>query len=137
MRSLALYLTGPYLGLERPIRRDTNPPKLGKRHTLGGGRRRRGNDHFAALCIQRLPAPDRELRVRVHGGASALRITRPAGVPLRVLVAGGASKLVVDTLELGAVGDELRWEAPGWAKSASRLDVEVHGGADRLSITEK
>jgi DNA-binding MarR family transcriptional regulator len=81
-----------------------------------------------------LPEPSETVPIVVTGGAHALTMTRPATVPLRVTLHGGASRVRVDDLRLGAVGSELRWESPSFAQTSGRYDVEIRGGVSELSI---
>jgi hypothetical protein len=83
-----------------------------------------------------LGVPDNEVQVRVTGGASQLSFARPAGVPVRVDVRGGASKLVIDDQSLGSVS--------GIVSLSSRDDVTrpgyvfvITGGASQLSVRAK
>lgn len=76
-----------------------------------------------------LPQPDGTVPVRLSGGAHKLTIRRPAGVAARVRIGSGAGKLRLDTMELGSVGGEVRWETPDFQAAADRYDVEVEGGA--------
>src|SRR5258708_5668005 len=69
-----------------------------------------------------LPRPEGTVSVEIAGGASDVAIDRPAGVPLRLVVRGGASGLSVDTLRLGSIGRELRWQSSDWAAASDRYD---------------
>jgi hypothetical protein len=72
--------------------------------------------------------------VRVLGGVSRLDISRPATVPARIEVNGGASRLTLDDQGLGAVGGPARLQTSGFDASGDRLQIEVRGGASRLSV---
>ena len=50
----------------------------------------------------KLPRPKAAVSVRVGAGASNLELVRPAGVPVRVRIGGGSSKLAVDDFRVGA-----------------------------------
>ena len=52
----------------------------------------------------RLPRPKDVARVRIGGGASNVELIRPAGVPVRVHIGGGVSKLAIDEFRLGSAG---------------------------------
>jgi hypothetical protein len=82
----------------------------------------------------RLPPPSGTVVVKVTGGISKLRLAPPAGVPFRLLAKGGCSQLVVDRLQLGAVGGVMRWESPEFAAATDRYDFEIRGGASELAI---
>ena len=62
-----------------------------------------------------LPAPAGVVPVRISGGASHVRLHRPAGSALRAEVTGGASQLVFDRKSLGSIGGRNRLETPGFA----------------------
>jgi AcrR family transcriptional regulator len=81
-----------------------------------------------------LPPPDGTVPVRVSGGVHKLAVRRPPGVAARVRVGEGASKLTLDTMQLGAVGGETRWETPDFGASPDRYDVEIDGGAHRVTF---
>lgn len=82
----------------------------------------------------RLPRPSGTAAVRVSGGVSHLTLRRPAGVPARVQIGGGASKLELDSQYLGAVGGPVRLETPDYANGVDRYDVEIGGGASRITV---
>ncbi len=72
--------------------------------------------------------------IRLTGGVSHLTLHRPGGVPARVHIGGGASKLELDTQYLGAIGGPVRLETPGYASATHRYDVEIGGGASGITI---
>jgi len=81
-----------------------------------------------------LPRPAGTVRVRVSGGASHMTLRRPTGVPARIHIGGGASKLALDDQGFGAVGGPVRLESPDYAHAADRYDIEIGGGASRLTV---
>jgi len=81
-----------------------------------------------------LPQPAGTVRVRVSGGASQMRLRRPAGVSARIHIGGGASKLALDDQGFGAVGGPVRLESPDYSRSANRYEVEIGGGAGKVTI---
>jgi AcrR family transcriptional regulator len=81
-----------------------------------------------------LPPPEGTVPVRLSGGAHKLTVRRPPGVAARVRVGAGASRLTLDTMHLGSVGGETRWETPDFGASPDRYDVEVDGGAHRMTF---
>lgn len=85
----------------------------------------------------RLPRPTGAVLVRVSGGASHLTLRRPAGVPARLRIGGGASKLELDTQYLGAVGGPVRLETPDYSNADDRYDVEIGGGASRITVVRE
>ncbi len=72
--------------------------------------------------------------VRIRGGVSHLEVERPVGVAVRLRVHGGASRLTLDSQGFGAIGGEVRLESAGASAATDLYDVEVLGGASRLSI---
>jgi hypothetical protein len=82
----------------------------------------------------RLPRPAGTVPIRVSGGASHLTLRRPAGVPARVHIGGGASKLELDTQYLGAIGGPVRLETPDYSGAADTYDLEIGGGASKITI---
>jgi DNA-binding MarR family transcriptional regulator len=82
-----------------------------------------------------LPRPTGTVLVRLVGGASDVRLRRPAGAEARLRVTGGAASLTFDAQRLGAVGGTVRLETPGWATAADRYDFEIGGGAAGLEVT--
>ena len=82
----------------------------------------------------RLPRPKDEARVRIGGGASDVELIRPAGVPVRVHVGGGVSKLAIDEFRLGSAGGKTDWRSPDYEKVADRYDVEIGAGASKVTI---
>jgi hypothetical protein len=49
-------------------------------------------------------------------------------------VGDGASKLTLDTMHLGSVGGETRWETPDFGAAPDRYDVEIGGGVYRMTF---
>jgi hypothetical protein len=91
--------------------------------------------HGASRIDLRLPRPSGVVPVRVAGGASQVRITRPAGTPARLRIGRGVADLTFDEQEFGAVGGRLRLESPGGSDTDGRYDIEISGGAAHLRIT--
>jgi hypothetical protein len=83
----------------------------------------------------RLPRPVGVVPVRVRGGASQVRIRRPAGVPVRLRVGGGVADLRFDEQAWGAVGGGLRLETPEATQAPDRYEVEIASGAAHLEIS--
>jgi hypothetical protein len=82
----------------------------------------------------RLPRPAGVVPVRVRGGASQVRIRRPAGVAVQLRVGGGVADLRFDNQEFGAVGGRLRLESPEADGAADRYEIEIASGAAHLEI---
>ena len=81
-----------------------------------------------------LPPPNGSSIVRISGGVSHLTLRRPAGVPARLQIGGGASKLELDAQYLGAVGGPVRLETPDYSNATDRYDVEIGGGASQIRV---
>jgi hypothetical protein len=81
-----------------------------------------------------LPRPSGTVSVRVSGGASDVSIHRPEGVAARIRVGRGVSKLAFDEQGFGAIGGETRLQTNDYGGATDRYDVEVTGGASKLSL---
>jgi class 3 adenylate cyclase len=88
----------------------------------------------AAEVTLTLPPPSGEVPVRLAGGAASVTIHRPAGVPVRVRVGGGASRLRLDGQRFRAVGGETLWDGPGFEDATDRYVVEIRRGARDLTV---
>lgn len=84
-----------------------------------------------------LPHPTGGVPIHVSGGASKVTLRRPGGVPARLAVGGGASKLGLDDQFLGAVGGPVRLETPDYAPTSDRYEIEIGGGASKISVTRQ
>ena len=84
-----------------------------------------------------LPAPRGRVLIQVKRGANQLTISRPVGAQIGVVIHSGASGLVLDSLQLGAVAGRTEWQSPNFADASDRYEVEVVGGANRLSVLER
>jgi hypothetical protein len=91
--------------------------------------------HGASRIDLRLPRPSGVVPVRVTGGASHVRITRPAGTPARLRIGRGVTDLSFDDQEYGAVGGRLRLASPGGSDTDDRYDIETAGGATHIQVT--
>src|SRR5256714_8675224 len=76
-----------------------------------------------------LPPPKGSSIVRISVGVSHLTLRRPAGVPARLLIGGGASKLELDAQYLGAVGGPGRPGNPPFSQPTARNHRQIGGGA--------
>jgi hypothetical protein len=82
----------------------------------------------------RLPRPSGVVPVRIRGGATQVRIRRPAGVPVQLRVGGGVADLHFDEQEWGAVGGGLRLATPEASQAPDRYEIEIASGAAHLEI---
>jgi len=91
-------------------------------------------DGGVADVVLELPVPIARVPIRIAGGASQLTISRPAGVPVRLEIHGGASRLALDSQRLGAVGGDTVLESGDAEKQGGRYDIVVSGGASGLVV---
>jgi hypothetical protein len=82
----------------------------------------------------RLPPPAGSVPVTIGGGASHVRLLRPAEVPVRLQIRAGASRLAFDEEAFGAIGGRVRLQSDGFDEQTDRYEISVGGGASRLSI---
>jgi DNA-binding MarR family transcriptional regulator len=81
-----------------------------------------------------LPEPSGVVPVRLSGGASEVNIRRPAGVEARLSMKGGVSKLTFDEQSFDAVGGTLRLQSPRHREAPDRYEIEVSGGASKVTV---
>lgn len=81
--------------------------------------------------------PTGHVPIRIVGGASKVRLGRPAGVAVRAVITGGVGRVDVDGQRLAAQGGNTTLESPGAADAADRYDVQIVGGAGRLTIERR
>jgi DNA-binding MarR family transcriptional regulator len=81
-----------------------------------------------------LGTPRGETGIRFVGGASTIRIERPAAAPVRLSVVGGSGQVVLDGMRLGEKGGKTTVETPGWAATQDRYSVEIIGGSKSIEI---
>jgi hypothetical protein len=84
-----------------------------------------------------LPPPHGTVLIHVSGGVSHLRIHRPASVPARIQIRGGASKLGLDRQYLGAIGGPIELETPDYATAVDRYELDIRGGASRVTVDQE
>lgn len=97
---------------------------------LGGLEISGGSSHVEV----RLPRPRRAVRVRIGGGASDVELIRPAGVPVRVRIGAGVSKLAIDEFRLGSGGGKTDWRSPDYDEVEARYDIEIGAGASEITV---
>ncbi len=81
-----------------------------------------------------LARPVGTVPLRIRGGASRVTIRRPAGVPVRVRVSGGMSKLRLDGRQVGSVGGGAVLDSSGYEAAADRYELVVESGASRITV---
>jgi hypothetical protein len=79
----------------------------------------------------RLPRPNGEVPIHIGAGASDIELVRPAGVPVRVHIGGGASGLVIDDFPGGG---KIDWRSPDYDELENRYDIQIGAGASDLTI---
>ncbi len=72
-------------------------------------------------------------RIEIRGGATAIVLRRPAGVPLRVRRRGGIGEVKFDG-HTATSGSRIEVQSPDFARATERFDVAVRGGITRLAI---
>jgi hypothetical protein len=81
-----------------------------------------------------LGVPSGAVPVRLTGGANALRIERPADIPVHLRIRGGAMQVQLDDQRLGSASD-VDIETVG--AGDDRFEVEVIGGAMRVTVARR
>jgi DNA-binding MarR family transcriptional regulator len=81
-----------------------------------------------------LGQPVGEGKIKIVGGVKALRVERPAGVPMRLSVVGGSNAIVVDGNRLDKRGGPTTLESAGWAPNVDRFDLAVVGGSRSIEV---
>lgn len=81
-----------------------------------------------------LPFPVGIVPIRIQGGLSRVSLLRPRGVAAGLEVHGGVSDVSVDGERLKGAG-QLSMQTPGAADSPDRYEIEVAGGASKVSIS--
>jgi DNA-binding MarR family transcriptional regulator len=82
-----------------------------------------------------LGRPTGEVPIRIVGGMDRTRISRPAGVGVRLEVRGGIARAELDGSRIAAAaGLE---QSIGDTKSADRYLVQIIGGASRFELSER
>ena len=85
----------------------------------------------ASDVVMDLPAPARELPVRIEGGASRTVVRRPTDAAVSVEIDGGASGLSIDDERLGAIGGHVRRHT---GAGGAGVRLRILGGAAGLSV---
>jgi hypothetical protein len=92
-------------------------------------------NHGASRLDLRLPRPSGAVPVRIGGGASHVRIRRPAATPARLRIGRGVADLTFDEQEFGAVGGRLRLESRQADGAENVYEIEISGGASHVQVT--
>jgi hypothetical protein len=83
-----------------------------------------------------LGTPTGDVPIRVVGGVNKLRIDRPAGVPVRLKIAGGAGGIELDRQRLGSTAGGTILESTGVAGASDLFEIEITGGAAKVQVGE-
>jgi len=84
-----------------------------------------------------LGVPRGEAAVKFVGGASTIRIERPAAIPIRLTVVGGSGSVLLDGARLGEKGGKSVMESRGWSSATGRFDVDIVGGSKAIEIVAR
>jgi hypothetical protein len=82
-----------------------------------------------------LPGPRGVVPIRIRGGASAITLRCAAGAAASLRVGGGVSRLSFGDQRFGAVGGGISLRTEGANGAADRYEIEIDGGASRLTVT--
>lgn len=82
-----------------------------------------------------LPVPSGVVPIRISGGASDVRVRRPAGVAARVHLKGWASTLEFDEQYFSNLGNNVRLQSAGFDATAPYYDIEVATSVSMVRIT--
>ncbi len=82
-----------------------------------------------------LGQPSGDIPIRLTGGGSHFRFERPAGVPVRLKLSGGAARIDFDEQRMSGAGHTFL-ESSGAATAADRYQIEITGGASRITVAQ-
>ena len=81
-----------------------------------------------------LPRPTGTVYLYVSGSASDIVSQRPAGIALRVQIAGSASQVCIDEQPFGAVANGISWQTHDYHAAADRYDIRFAGSVSNVTI---
>jgi DNA-binding MarR family transcriptional regulator len=81
-----------------------------------------------------LGPPSGTVRLEINGSASDARMGRPPGTDVALRVRGVLSNLLFDDEKRDTVGGELRMQSRGFGRATDRYEIDMSGGAARLTI---
>lgn len=104
-----------------------------------------GDLNLAALEIKgggsmsrvELPMPSGVVPVRISGGASDIRVRRPASAAARVHLKGWVSTLIFDDQTFSNMGNDVWLQSPHYDASTPHYDIEVASSASMVTITSR
>jgi hypothetical protein len=82
-----------------------------------------------------LPFPTGIVYIRIAGNVTHLRLQRPVGVAVQVVVRQAATALTFDDQYVEVVSGGLSLETDDYQQAGNRCDIEVAGSASDLTIT--
>jgi hypothetical protein len=83
-----------------------------------------------------LPSPEGVVPIRISGGMSRISIQRPLGVAAGLTFRGSMSEVIVDGEPYKGRG-QLSLQTPGADRAADRYEIDVSGGASKISISAR
>lgn len=97
---------------------------------------------FAGLSVHgganhlrlQLPRPQGAVRIAIDGGTSDARFDRPAGCAVDLRVAGGATQVRFDNQKLASLSSGARLQSDDYPDAADRYEIELSGGASKLTV---
>jgi DNA-binding MarR family transcriptional regulator len=82
-----------------------------------------------------LPDPSGVVPIRISGGASEIRVRRPAGVAARAHLKGWVSTFIFDEQRLSDLGNNVWLQSSGFDPATSYYEIEVASSASIATIT--
>jgi hypothetical protein len=83
-----------------------------------------------------LGRPSGIVPIRLIGGANNARFERPTGAHVQLHMSGGARSVEFDQQKLGSVAGHSVLTSDGAAEAADRFEIEVTGGARKITVVE-
>lgn len=90
----------------------------------------------AADLDLRLPRPSGTVPINIRDGAATVSIRRPDGVAIRARLPDGAVSVQFDERPIGPIGSQTPVQSPDYGDVTDRYDIELHGGAAKLTIAK-
>jgi uncharacterized membrane protein len=90
----------------------------------------------AADLDLRLPRPSGTVPINIRDGAATVSIRRPDGVAIRATLPDGAVSVQFDERPIGPIGSQTPVQSPDYGDVTDRYDIELHGGAAKLTIAK-
>jgi hypothetical protein len=84
-----------------------------------------------------LPKPSGTVPIQVSGGATNVSLHRPSGTAVAATMSGGANNLRADGKAYNSFAGEASWRSPDYDAAADRYDVQISGGATKVTIDQR